>query len=150
MTDKKESAVATLQASFIEAMQEKGIEHMFNWIDVRISELAAAQVQDTIQRIRDNFAAVPPDLLAGVVEAALIEELLSATKTANSHSTQQGANQLKVAYAAALATAVDLGLSSKSSRKGLLLESLNRSDRRKDLCARANEIQTQAERPAST
>lgn len=139
MTGTTQSAVDIAQTAFIGEIQKKGILHVFHWIDGYVSSAAKAQVADIITKIRSNYVGVESDLLDGVVEAALIDELMSAVGRINNHSTQQGANHMQQAYVSALAEAIDRAHSSTGTRKGLTLDLVNRTDRRNALLEAAHE-----------
>lgn len=139
MKETTQSAVDIAQAAFIKEIENKGIEHVFNWIDSYFSSVAQARVADIITKIRSNYVGVDQDLLDGVVEAALIEELMNTARMVNNHSTQQGANRMREAYVVALAEAIDRALSSTGARKGLTLDLVNRNSRRDALLKAAHE-----------
>lgn len=124
--------VAEVQNKFIKELDEKGIEHVFQWIDGWFKELASAHVKDVATRVRGTHEAVPQELTNQLVEAALIDEFISTATGVSNYSSGQGANLMLQARTAALANAIN--------RPQLFLEDNLRIGLTLDLVARRHRV----------
>lgn len=137
--------VSAYQAQLIALIQEKGVEHVFRWFSDQIDAFAKAQVADIIEDMAAGNENVPPELIAQLTEAWLIQNLMSEANAIRSPSAQVVATALANARVAELSSRISRGNYINKPVPDLILTNTKLSDLRTRLHNHANEFIAPAE-----